>query len=228
MSTQEDAIFKVWRIPELVETLLVYLDPASILSLVGLKLLNSHTLETASKTKNPVKKLIKKALELDQRKSSFEEHRHLVKGVSSSLLAKLENPNCDQLHDLVKVEVLSEEVVEENWSVVARILQRHPGRRLIFSSKEVMQKARREDLRSIWDAMQGGPSGLPSSWSLEGRNMELRVRTKFTKACLDPEAEEKSETTWTELLEFLDAAEPEIKPMHYKLRGEIGKKKNFF
>ena len=339
MSTQEDAMYKVWRIPELVETLLVYLDPTSILGLVGLDLLTVHTLETASKTKNPVKKLIKKALELDQRKT-FEEHRNLVKRISSDLLAKLESPkpllleflhviqeearhldrmwvpycsdpvltlscpihayhsvtprvfilledcegtvgsaeqsiqhirrlwhcveewisalssralrqenavetlqmgfcffntrslavlqnfealvqNCDQLLGLEKVEVLSEEIGEESWGALARIFQRHPGRRLVFSSKEVMRKARREDLRAIWDAMQGGPTGLPSSWSVEVKSMEFRVKTKFTKACLGPEAEEKSETTWIELLEFLDASEPEMEPMKLRSGREL-------
>ena len=68
MSTPEAAMAKVWRIPELVEHLLFYLDPSSILGLVGLNILSVETLETASQTKNMVYKLIKKVLELDQRK----------------------------------------------------------------------------------------------------------------------------------------------------------------
>ena len=343
MSAQEDATHKVWRIPELVETLLVYLDPTSILSLVGLDMLSVHTLETASKTKNPVSKLIKKALELDQRKT-FEEHRDLVKRISSDLLAKLERPkyllleflhviqeearhldrmwtpycsdpvltlscpihafhsvtprvfilledcegavgsteqsiqhvgrlwhcledwisalssratrqestvetlnmrhcffysrypgsslamlqnfealvqNCDQLLNLEKVEFSSEDIGAESWGALARIFQRHPGRRHIFSTKEVMQKARREDLRAIWDAMQGGPTGLPSSWSVEVKSMEFRVKNKFTKACLGPEAEEKSETTWIDLLELLDAPEPEMELMKLRSGKEL-------
>ena len=332
-------MIKVWRIPELVETLLVYLDPTSILSLVGLNMLTVHTLETASKTKNPVHKLIKKVLELDQRKT-FEEHRNLVKRISRDLLAKLESPkpllleflhviqaearhldrmwvpycatpiltlscpihanhsvtprvfilledcegavgsaeqsiqhvvrlwhcleewisalssrasrqesavetlrvgycffntrnlsmlqnfdalvqNLDELLDLEKVEVLSEDIGAESWGALARIFQRHPGRRNILSSKEVMHKARREDLKTIWDAMQEGPNGRPSSWSIEVKSMEFRVKNKFTKACLGPEAEEKSETTWIELLEFLDATEPEMEPMRLRSGREL-------
>ena len=82
---------KVLRIPEMVEHLLLYLDPTSILGLVGLNILSVETLESASQTKNMVYKLIKKVLELDQRKA-FEDHREKVKVSSSNLLAQLENP----------------------------------------------------------------------------------------------------------------------------------------
>ena len=57
--------------------------------------------------------------------------------------------------------------------------------------------------------MQGGPTRLPRSWSVEVKSMEFRDKNKFTKACLGPVAEEKSKTTWIDLLEFLDAPEPE-------------------
>ena len=129
--------------------------------------------------------------------------------------------NCDQLLNLVKVEVLSKDIGAESWGALARIFQRHPGRRNIFSSKEVMHKARREDLRAIWDAMQGGSNGHPSSWSVEVKSMEFRVKKKFTKACMGPEAEEKSQTTWIELLEFLDATEPEMEPMRLRSGREL-------
>ena len=73
----------------------------------------------------------------------------------------------------------------ESWGALARIFQRHPGRRCVLSSKAVMQKARREDLRTIWGAMQGGPNGLPSTWSVKVKGMEFLVRNKLTirEAC---------------------------------------------
>ena len=82
---------KVWRIPEMVEHLLLYLDPTSILGLVGLNILSVETLESASQTKNMVYKLIKKVLELDQLKG-FEDHRQKVRETSTNLLAQLEDP----------------------------------------------------------------------------------------------------------------------------------------
>ena len=60
MSAPEAAMAKVLRIPEMVEHLLLYLDPTSILGLVGLNILSVETLESASQTKNMVFKLIKK------------------------------------------------------------------------------------------------------------------------------------------------------------------------
>ena len=91
MSAPEAAMAKVLRIPEMVEHLLLYLDPTSILGLVGLNILSVETLESASQTKNMVFKLIKKVLELDQLKA-FEDHREKVKETSANLLAQLEDP----------------------------------------------------------------------------------------------------------------------------------------
>ena len=62
--------------------------------------------------------------------------------------------NCDQLLNLEKVEFSSEDIGAESWGALARIFQRHPGRQHVFSSKEVMHKARREDFRTIWNALQ--------------------------------------------------------------------------
>ena len=49
-TAQEDAGTKFWRMPELIERLLEYLDEFSILSIVGLNLLTVEVLQSASRT----------------------------------------------------------------------------------------------------------------------------------------------------------------------------------
>ena len=53
---------KFWRMPELIEKLLEYLDEFSILSIVGVNLLTVQVLQTASRTTEPLGKLIRKVL----------------------------------------------------------------------------------------------------------------------------------------------------------------------
>ena len=67
LATHEDAGTKFWRMPELVEKLMEYLDEISILSIVGLKLLTPEVLQAASansKLFEPklLRKLIRKVL----------------------------------------------------------------------------------------------------------------------------------------------------------------------
>ena len=47
LARYEDATTKFWRMPELVEKLLEYLDEVSILSIVGVKLLTVEVLQAA-------------------------------------------------------------------------------------------------------------------------------------------------------------------------------------
>ena len=96
MSTQEDAGTKFWRMPELVEKLLEYLDEISILSIVGVKLLTVEVLKTASGTSKrfkpkPLGKLIRKALGFGQ-PQTLEEERTKVQRISRTLLAQLGSP----------------------------------------------------------------------------------------------------------------------------------------
>ena len=65
-TTQEAAETKFWRMPELIEKLLEYLDELSILSIVGVNLLAVEVLQTASKTSDILSKLIRKVLGFDQ------------------------------------------------------------------------------------------------------------------------------------------------------------------
>ena len=96
LSTQEDAGTKFWRMPELVEKLLEYLDEISILSIVGVKLLTVEVLQTASGApkrfeSKPLGKLFRKALGFGQ-PQTLEEQRTKVQRISRTLLAQLGSP----------------------------------------------------------------------------------------------------------------------------------------
>ena len=86
-TAQEDAETKFWRMPELIERLLEYLDEFSILSIVGLNLLTLEVLQTASRTSKPLPGLIRRVLRFDQRES-FEQQREKVRRFSNTLLAQ--------------------------------------------------------------------------------------------------------------------------------------------
>ena len=93
---EEDAETKFWRMPELVEKLLEYLDEFSVLSIVGVKLLTVEVLQAASGTQKrfepkPLGKLIRKALGFGQNKT-FLQQREKVQRISNSLLAQLDSP----------------------------------------------------------------------------------------------------------------------------------------
>ena len=95
-TAQEIAETKFWRMPELVEKLLEYLDEFSILSIVGLKLLTVEVLQAASGTSKrfepkPLGKLIRKALGFGQ-PQTFLQQREKVQRISSTLLAQLDSP----------------------------------------------------------------------------------------------------------------------------------------
>ena len=365
-TAQEDAETKFWRMPELVEKLLEYLDEFSILSIVGLKLLTVEVLQAASGTSKrfepkPLGKLIRKALGFGQ-PQTFLQQREKVQRISNTLLAQLDSPQhlllevldvicaeymyvrrtaqwwqmsviriscpthtyhsvsalgfilledcevaiaidstkqrvrkielhgssdyaeaycrfppyfrfnmrealllalisrlarqevavetlawhsdtfeinslnwavafnallqkCDQLLNLKTVKVRGE-VGTEGWEALAKAMERHPCRVVFYTSKERMLQIRRQDLRTIWEALPTRPNGsAPSSWTVEGRGMEGRVQIdkRFFKPCEGPKAEEKSENTWMELLEFLDAPEegPEEAPRRLRSGREL-------
>ena len=130
---------------------------------------------------------------------------------------------CDQLLNLKTVRVRGE-LGLAGWEALGKAMQRHKCRLLLFTSKEWMLQARRADLRIIWAAMPARPRGSsPSSWAVEGRDMEGRVSIdkRFIKACAGPRAEEKNETTWMQLLEFLDEPETEVAPRRLRSGREL-------
>ena len=53
---------------------------------------------------------------------------------------------------------------------------------------------------------------------MEGR---VSIDKRFIKACAGPRAEEKNETTWMQLLEFLDEPEPEVAPRRLRSGREL-------
>ena len=70
MAQEGDAQTKFWRIPELIERLLEYLNEFDILAIIGLKLLTVEVFQAASATAKhfepkPLRKIIRKALRLD-------------------------------------------------------------------------------------------------------------------------------------------------------------------
>ena len=98
MAQEGDAQTKFWRIPELIERLLEYLDEFDILAIIGLKLLTVEVFQAASATAKhfepkPLRKIIRKALRLDL--PSYTAQRENVQRVATSLLAQLPSP--DQL-----------------------------------------------------------------------------------------------------------------------------------
>ena len=333
---------KFWRMPELIEKLLEYLDEFSILSIVGLNLLTVEVLQTASRTSEPLGKLIRTALGFGQAQI-FEQQREKVRRMSNTLLAQLESPEplllevldvicaehkfvnggvwqpvwvpgiysttnynqeslirircplhdfhsvsplgfilledceaavaigstkqpvinielngrtdiadtwrwwamrnendmretlilalvsrlarqevavetlawnsdtfeinslkwavafnallqkCDQLLNLKTVKVRGE-LGMDGWEALAEAMQRHPCRLVFYTSRGWMLQARREDLRTIWEALPVRPNGsAPSCWTVEGR---VSTNKRFKKACAGPQAKEKSEATW--------------------------------
>ena len=98
MAQEGDAQTKFWRIPELIERLLEYLNEFDILAIIGLKLLTVEVFQAASATAKhfepkPLRKIIRKALRLDL--PSYTAQRENVQRVATSLLAQLASP--DQL-----------------------------------------------------------------------------------------------------------------------------------
>ena len=95
LATHEDAGTKFWRMPELVEKLMEYLDEISILSIVGLKLLPVEVLQAASRNSKrfeptPLRKLIRKVLGFEPQRT-FEYQRFEVRRLSRTLLAHLDS-----------------------------------------------------------------------------------------------------------------------------------------
>ena len=90
-TTEEDSGTKIWRMRELIEKLLKYLNKFSILSIVGVKLLTVEVLQTASKTSEPLGKLVQKVLRLGQ-SQNFQQQREKDQRMSNTLLAQLDSP----------------------------------------------------------------------------------------------------------------------------------------
>ena len=356
LSTQLDARTKFWRMPEMVEKLLEYLDEISILSIVGVELLTMEVFQAATKTSKrfeskPLVKIIRKALgfgELGPQRAlssilsprELEQHRAKVQRISRTLLAELNTPKPLQLEildvicaehkyvnrphrqesvirmscsvhtyhsvsplgfvlledcegaigsseqrirkieltgpmhyalllalvsrltrQLVPVETLSwysntlevgskdqavafnsllqkcdrvlnvatvrvcGDLQMEGWEALALALQKHRCHaKAIVSSKKRMLQARREDLRTIWEAMPGRPNRLRSCWAVEGKDMEsnVHVEKRFDKTSVGLKAEEKSERAWAELQEFLDEPEPEEVQRRLRSGREFG------
>ena len=76
-TAQEDAGSKFWRMPEMIEKLLDYLDEVEILTFVGVNFLSVEVLQSASKTSEPLGKLIRKALGFGQ-SQTFQQQREKV------------------------------------------------------------------------------------------------------------------------------------------------------
>ena len=108
---------------------------------------------------------------------------------------------CDRLLNVGTVHVYGE-LEMEGWEALAKALQKHPCHADVISPKECMLQARREDLRTIWDAMPGEQNGMPSSWVVEGRDQGRRF-TKAPAVGLKSERQ-KGKRAWMELLKFLD------------------------
>ena len=90
-TTEEDSGTKIWRMRELIEKLLEYLNKFSILSIVGVKLLTVEVLQTASKTSEPLGKLVQKVLRLGQTQN-IQQQREKDQRMSNTLLAQLDSP----------------------------------------------------------------------------------------------------------------------------------------
>ena len=118
LATYEDATTKFWRMPELVEKLLEYLDEVSILSIVGVKLLTVEVLQAALGTSmrsapKPLGKLFRKALGFGQ-PQTFVVQRTKVERISRTLLAQLESPR-PLLLELLDVICAEHKYVKGPW-----------------------------------------------------------------------------------------------------------------
>ena len=137
----------------------------------------------------------------------------------NSLLQK-----CDRVLNVATVRVCGD-LQMEGWEALALALQKHRCHaKAIVSSKKRMLQARREDLRTIWEAMPGRPNRLRSCWAVEGKDMEsnVHVEKRFDKTSVGLKAEEKSERAWAELQEFLDEPEPEEVQRRLRSGRELG------
>ena len=91
-TAEEDAGSKFWRMPEMIEKLLEYLDEDEVLTIVGVNLISVEVFKTASRTSQPLGKLIWKALGFGQ-PQLFEQEREKVQRMSNTLLAQLNSPD---------------------------------------------------------------------------------------------------------------------------------------
>ena len=134
---------------------------------------------------------------------------------------------CDRVLNVQSVKVCGE-IQMEGWEALAKALLKHPCHaKAIFSSKKRMLQARREDLRTIWEAMPGRLNGVHSSWVVEGRDAERFNKASAELKGLEPrrsfvKSRKKSEQAWMELLEFLDEPEPEEASRRLRSGRELG------
>ena len=95
----------------------------------------------------------------------------------------------------------------EGWEILAQAVNLHHGMFFCHFSvlAEVMQKARREDLRSIWDAVAKGPWRTGGSWTVQKEMADGSFATvkRFSKSGW---AKQKNEKNWNELVKYLEEA----------------------
>ena len=130
---------------------------------------------------------------------------------------------CDLMVNVQTVKVCAD-IGMEGWEALAKALQRHPCHaKAIWSTKKRMLKAKREDLRAIWEAMPGRPNGIRSTWIVPGKDMEGNdeMEKMFNKTSVGLKAEEKSEKVWRALVDFLDEPEPEEVPRRLRSGREL-------
>ena len=116
----------------------------------------------------------------------------------------------DTVYKMPKVKVCGD-IGTEGWEVLAKAFNLHDGTLVCqFSAlAEVMRKARREDLRSIWDAEANGPWRTNGSWTVLEEKKDgsfLTVKRLFKSRW----TEEKNERNWEELVDYLDEQPLEV------------------
>ena len=132
-----------------------------------------------------------------------------INSLDSAITFQTLSESCDQLLNLTTVQVHGK-LGTVGWEALGKAMKKHPCRLTFYTSKDWMVQASLEELRMIWQTLPTRPNGSAPSFchvkttGLNGLTVEGR---KFVKACEGPRAEEISETTWTNLLDFLD--EPE-------------------
>ena len=126
------------------------------------------------------------------------------KNHAEALYTLLENSNT--VYKLPIMNVCGE-IETEGWELLAKAVNLHRGMFVCHFSglAEVMRKARKEDLRSIWDAVAKGPWRTGGSWTVQEENADgsfVAVK-RFSKSGW---AKQKNERNWNELVKYLEEA----------------------
>ena len=129
-----------------------------------------------------------------------------INSLDSAITFQTLSENCDQLLNLNTVQVHGK-LGTVGWEALGKAMRKHPCRLTFHTSKDWMVQASLEELRLIWQTLPTRPNGSAPSFcqvkktGLNGVTVEVR---EFFKACEGPVAEEISEITWTNLLDFLE------------------------